>query len=373
MNKVILLAANRGYALLSSRRMLIERFLEEGWRVVLATVNDEESQTLVELGAELEPVAFSRGGFSPVCDWRAGRKLCQIIRRWRPSLVHFFHAKPVIMGTIVTSRELRSNVQIVNTVTGLGHAFIQGGFVTYLASAGYRMALPKANMTIFQNRDDYSLFLDNKWLPESKAVLIKGSGVSLERFSYVERASRDSSRPVVVMLGRLLNQKGIPEFLEVSKRVRKKIPNARFIWAGEEDLIHPDSVDMDWLKSQKSIEYIGRLFDVKPLLENSDLLLFPSYREGLPRAVMEAAATGLATVAFDVPGVRDAVKDGVTGYLVPDRDVEAMTERVIELLEDETRRRQFGRNANELARKTFDIRAVQEAYLNVYRGLGVEI
>jgi glycosyltransferase involved in cell wall biosynthesis len=373
MNQTVLFAANRGYALLNSRRELIERFIAEGWNVVLATEDDDESATLAGLGAVLEPVTFNRGGFSPLADWRAGRKLRQVLRRWRPSLVHFFHAKPVIMGSLAARRELGDTVRVVNTITGLGHAFVQGGVVTWLAGAGYRAGLPQADVTIFQNRDDRALFLENNWLPEARAKLIAGSGVPLERFSFVDRSAHDSSRPVVVMLGRMLNQKGIPEFLEVANRVKQKIPGARFCWAGEEDPVHPDAVDMDWFKNQRDVEYLGRLSDVMPLLKQADLLLFPSYREGVPRAVMEAAATGLATVAFDVPGVREAVKHGETGYLVPDRDVDAMTGRVLQLLGDQTRRLELGRNASELAKEAFDIRAVQEAYLNVYRGLGVEI
>lgn len=373
MSKTVLFAANRGYALLSSRRKLIERFISEGWNVVLATEDDAESATLTALGAVLEIVKFNRGGFSPVADWCASKRLRQIIRKWQPSLVHFFHAKPVIMGTLAARRELHNNVRVVNTITGLGHAFIQGGFVTRLASVGYRKALSRADMTVFQNRDDRALFHGNKWLPEKSSMLIAGSGIPLEDFTYLDRTEHDPLRPVVVMLGRLLNQKGIPEFVETASRVKQKIPGAMFYWAGEEDSVHPDAVDMGWLESQQSIEYVGRLKDVKPLLEKSDLLLFPSYREGVPRAVMEAAATGLATVAFDVPGVREAVRDGETGYLVSDRDVNAMTDRVLELLGDQARRIEFGRNASELAKEAFDIRAVQEAYLNIYRGLGVEI
>jgi glycosyltransferase involved in cell wall biosynthesis len=236
------------------------------------------------------------------------------------------------------------------------------------------MALPRADLTIFQNRDDRALFLDNLWLLEPNAKLIVGSGVPLDRFTYMNRAEHDSTRPVVVMLGRLLNQKGIPQYTEVARRVRNEIPGARFCLAGEEEPDHPDAVNIDWLRKMPDVDYVGRLDDVIPLFEEADLLLFPSYyREGVPRVVMEAAATGLATVAFDVPGVREAVRDGETGYLVPDRDVNAMTDRVLELLRDESRRVELGRRANKLAKAAFDIRAVQEAYLDMYRSLGVMI
>lgn len=372
--KTVIFAANRGYALSSSRKDLIERFLISNWNVVLVTADDPESQVLVDSGAILEPIVFNRGVLSLLSDWRAYNKLRAALRKYSPSLVQFFHAKPVMLGTLAARRELKDSVRVVNTITGLGHAFIKGGFVAYLASVGYRQALPRADRTIFQNRDDRGLFLGKGWLLEEKARLVAGSGVPLDRFSYVGRTGRDNTRPLVVMLGRLLNQKGIPEFAQVARRVCAEIPGARFCLAGEEDPEHPDAVDMSWLRREQTVEYLGRLGDVKPLLEEADLFLFPSYyREGIPRVVMEAAATGLPTVAFDVPGVREAVRHGVTGYLVTDRDVEAMTERVLGLLRDQPRRLKLGRQARDLAEKSFDIKTILEDYLRIYRELGISI
>jgi glycosyltransferase involved in cell wall biosynthesis len=176
------------------------------------------------------------------------------------------------------------------------------------------------------------------------------------------------------MMGRLLRQKGIPEFVEVARRIKDEWPKARFLLAGEEDLVHPDAVTKQWLREQQSVEYLGRLSDVLPLLSKADLLLFPSYyREGLPRVILEAAATGLPTVAFDVPGVREAVLDGTTGYLVPFRDVDGLIQKVRTLLENEEKRLEMGCTARNMIERKFDIRAVKEHYLNVYRELGVEI
>jgi glycosyltransferase involved in cell wall biosynthesis len=197
--------------------------------------------------------------------------------------------------------------------------------------------------------------------------------VDTARFGFVDRGVRDPKTPVVVMLGRLLNQKGIPEFVEASQRIRKSWPKARFLWAGEEDMVHPDAVSAKWLQGQEGVEYLGRLSDVTSLLAQADLLLFPSYREGVPRVVLEAAATGLPTVGFDVPGVREAVRDGETGFLVPDRDVDALTRRVAELLQAREKRLSMGLEARKMVEDNFDIRAIQEQYLEIYRELGVDI
>lgn len=373
MKGTVLFAANRGYALKSSREDIIRRFLDQGWRVVLATADDEEARYLASLGAVLEPVAFDRGGLSFRADLVAWRRLQAVLRKWRPRLVHLFHAKPVIYGGLAARRVLGDGVATVSTITGLGHAFIAGGVASRLAGVGYRASLRHVGATIFQNRDDYALFLEHKWLSEHQARLIPGSGVDLSRFTFVNRAGRVQA-PVIVMLARLLRQKGILEFIEVARRLRRRWPEARFLLAGEADPAHPDAVTVDWLREQIAVEYLGRLADVRPLFEQADLLLFPSfYREGVPRVVLEAAATGLPAVAFDVPGVREAVRDGETGYLVKDRDVDTLAERVTTLLEDAALRLTMGREARHMAEQAFDIRAIQAQYFDLYRELGMQI
>jgi glycosyltransferase involved in cell wall biosynthesis len=310
---------------------------------------------------------------SPGADWKAYRDLAAVYRRWRPSLIQHFHAKPVIFGTLAARRVLGDSVRIANAITGLGHAFITGGVAARLAGWGYRAAMPRGDVAIFQNRDDRRLFLDRGWVSDEQARLIASSGVDVQRFSVVDRSGREGRAPVVVMLGRLLRQKGIPEFVEVARHIRQRWPEARFLLAGEEDPIHPDAVTADWVRNQDGVEYLGRLSDVGPLLAKADLLLFPSYREGTPRVVLEAAATGLPTVGFDVPGVREAVRDGETGFLVPDRDVDALTQRVSALLGDEAQRLAMGQAARRMAEAEFDVRAIQQQYLNLYRELGAAV
>lgn len=371
---VVVLAANRGYALTSSRTALIRHFIDQGWEVVLATADDAESRSLVELGARLEPVVFNRGGLSPGADWTAYRRMRAICRRWKPALIQHFHAKPVIFGTLAARRVLGDSVAIVNAITGLGHAFITGGLAARLAGWGYAGAMPRADRVIFQNRDDRQLFLDRGWVRDEQARLIASSGVDVDRFSVTDRSRRGDRAPVVVMLGRLLRQKGIPEFCEVSGRIRQRFPGARFPLAGEEEPDHPDGVTAAWLAEQEGVEYLGRLTDVRPLLEDADLFLFPSYyREGVPRAILEAAATGLPVVGFDVPGVREAVRDGETGFLVADRDVDALTDRVNGLLKDAEKRQEMGRAARRMVEADFDVRAIERQYLDLYRELGASV
>lgn len=370
----VVFAANRGYALASSRGGLIRRFLDAGWEVILVTADDEESRLLCASGARLEPVVFTRGGFSPLADLRSFRRLVAIYRHWRPALIQHFHARPVILGSIAARRALGVRVRVVNTITGLGGAFATGRVAARLAGRGYAAGMRRADVGVFQNRDDQALFIRHGWLPAERSRLIAGSGVDLQRFEPTDTVRGNPAAPTVVMLARLLRQKGIPEFAAVAARVRERWPDARFVLAGEQEPTHPDGLDAEWVRARADIEYLGRVADVGPVLAEADLFLFPSrYREGLPRVVLEAAATGLPVVAYDVPGVREAVRDGETGCLVPEGDVDALTARVTTLLGDAPRRRELGRAGRRMVEASFDLRAIEKRYLSVYRDLGAPI
>lgn len=365
----VLFLANRGYALKSSRKLLIEFFLSIGWKVVLCTTADKDSYTLERLGAKLEVVPFSRGGVFGWKDYQCYRRLCRIYSEYSPSLVHAFHAKPVILSALA-SKTVKSDAKVVSTITGLGHAFIKGGLIASIAGLGYRMALPNTDITIFQNSDDQDLFAAAGWLDKCDHKLIVGSGVDVNRFSLSCRAKKEQK--CVLMLGRLLRQKGVLEFSEIAQAALKSNVLSEFVWAGEVDSVHPDAISPAFFDGT-NVSYAGHVADVTKLLNDADLFLFPSYREGVPRAIMEASASGIPTVAFDVPGVREVVRDGITGYLVPFGDVKALVEKTFLLLENNVLRVEMGKNAREMALDSFDIRIIQKQYVDVYQMLGIDI
>jgi glycosyltransferase involved in cell wall biosynthesis len=257
-------------------------------------------------------------------------------------------------------------------MTGLGSGLSRSRLQTMAVGLGFRAALSRGDATVFQNPDDRAFLIGRKWVTPGSATLITGSGVDLDRFHAVDRTSRPPAAPVVVMTARLLGSKGVAEFVEVAHRIRHRWPAARFLLAGEPDSNHPDSVAEPWLHQQPDIEYLGHLSNVVPLLHKADIFLYPSlYREGVPRVVMEAAATGLPTVAFDIPGVREAVRNNETGRLIASRDLDAMTSAVADLIERQDRRLSFGSAARTLANELFDSRSIQRQYLALYRSLGV--
>jgi glycosyltransferase involved in cell wall biosynthesis len=365
-NKIIFVA-NKGYAILNSRKNWLQHFLSKGWCVIVATADDKDCKVLNEMGVICEPILFHRGGLSFIDDFNAYRRLSNIYRKWKPAIIHHFHAKPVILGSLAARNTLKSSVKIINTITGLGHAFIKEGLTGKLAGLGYRISLRKSEVTVFQNKDDRHLFIKQKWITIDKARLIVSAGVDTKYYSFVNRENNESNRPVVLMLGRLLRQKGILEFIDVANRSRHILPNARFILAGEEDLQHPDAISVKSIDIKGPIEYIGRVSDVIPVILKADLFLFPSYREGVPRAVLEAASMGLPTIGFDVPGVREAVIDNHTGFLVPFKDVEALADKVILLLNNKKLRLRMGKTARLLMEDAFDSAIIEKKYFQIYR------
>lgn len=373
MSATIMLAANRGFAIHGSRRPLIAALLRAQHRVLLATADDEFSRRLKGPGVEIEPIAFARGARSPIADIRSIRSLRSAIRRNRPDLIHNFHAKPILFCT-AAARSLAGRAggaAIVNTITGLGHAFVRRGLLLHGIARAYALALRRAHMTVFQNHDDYREFIERGIVPPERACVIVGSGVDLNRYAWVDRSGRDGSAPTVVMLSRLLGAKGIREFVEVAGIVTRRIPHARFIVAGEEDASHPDAVDVGWLRAQKAVEYLGRLDDVRGLLWRADLMLMPTYREGVPRVILEAAAMGLPCVAFDVPGVREAIRSGRTGELAPFGDVQGLADRTIAFLESKAERERAGSAARAFVEGEHDVENVTQRYLDIYRTAGI--
>jgi glycosyltransferase involved in cell wall biosynthesis len=370
----VIFIANRGFALSRSRKGILKRFLSNGWTVVVATSDDVDSRRLKKLGINLEIILFRRGSFSFRHDYKTIIRLKYILQKWRPTFVMHFHAKPVIFGTVLAKLFLGNSVRIVNTITGLGNSFAYSFFGLNISNIVFRLASNLATKTIFQNKDDKTLFLKNNIIPPSKAKLIVSSGVDITHFEYIDRKYRNNNNVVVLIISRLLKQKGILEFIEVAKKTLKQGSDARFIIIGEEFVGHPDAISVEMLRNHNSIQFLGKIKDVKKYIAKADIFLFPSYyREGVPRVILEASAMGLPTVAFDVPGVREAIIDGKTGYLVKKHSTNDLVKKVSHLLENFDFRLNMGLRGRELMVRKFAIQDIEDKYIQVYRDLGIKI
>ena len=239
-----------------------------------------------------------------------------------------------------------------------------------LAGFGYGLALLRCNRVVFQNADDMRLFLKNGWVKNDQISHIPGSGVDTDLFAPVKLCRKEN---VVLMLGRLIGQKGVNEFLQVADFCLEKMPDTLFLWAGEQDDAHPDSVSVKVFEGRKNVRYLGRVENVKELLSKASLLLFPSYREGVPRAVMEAASMEVPCVGFDVPGVREVVNNEETGFLVPFKDVEALRDKTLLLLNDCKLRKKLGNYARETMVSYYDKASIEGQYMRVFEDMGMQL
>jgi len=373
----VMLVATRGFALVKSRRILIQKLQQAGYHVVIAVAEDEYSRVLVEDGVTLMPVPFARGGIAVIDDIRAFFALWMAYRKYTPVLIHHFNAKPVLIGSLAAMMAMpRKKRILVNTVTGLGRAFVSGRLLRALAGLGYQVIAHAVTVTIFQNRDDRELFIKHLWVDQDTSRLVIGSGVDIDRFvPAAEKKAENRTR--VLMVCRLLKQKGVQEFIQMAAILRERRGNLDFVLGGEFDHGHPDAVPretIDQAVEAGTIEFIGYVDEFAKQLQQTAVFVYPSvYREGVPRVVMEAASCGVPVVAADVPGTREAVIDGRTGFLVPGKDVHSLVDRVTRLLEDDSLRMKMGEESRKLAESCFDIRAITRQQLEIYSEFGLDL
>lgn len=296
--------------------------------------------------------------------------LLALYRRVRPALVHHIALKPVLYGTIAA--RLARVPAVVNAVAGLGYAFDERRARTPIGVAvtfafGRMLRHPRMRF-IFQNSEDREVFVGRGWIAPEAAVMIRGSGVDPSQFAPPERAPEGA--PLVVLASRLLASKGVGEFVEAARRLRGK---ARFAIVGEPDPDNPDTITAAQLEAwsgEGAVETWGRRADMPAVLREASLFVLPTYyREGVPKALIEAAAAGLPAVTTDTPGCRDIVVHDRTGLLVPPRDADALTEAIGALLENPGRRAAMGRAARERVLAHFTVEQVIDATLQTYREL----
>ena len=328
---------------------------------------------------------ISRAGLNPFKELKVVFSLFKILKQLSPDLVHTFTAKPNIYGTLAA--RLAGVPVIVNSVTGLGSFFVEvgrHGLMKFLLLRLYRLNGGLSNATIFQNEDDIILFRDNRLVSKEKVHLIKGSGVDLERFSQ-KKFSRENcinlkkclgispDTVVVTLMARLIWDKGIKEFCEAAHQLRNDTSRQFiFLLVGDYYDGNPNAIPHTYVESavkDKKIVFTGWRDDVPAILAASDIVVLPSYREGLPVSLMEAMAMSRSLVTTDVPGCRETVEDGWNGFLVPVRDSNALACATGKLIDEPTLRYVMGRRSREKAEREFDVRFVVREHLQLYQRL----
>lgn len=370
----LLFNVNAAWFFISHRLEIARAARDAGFEVhVSADIeSSEEAEQLRREGIQFHRVRLRRGGLNPVRDLLYFNQLRSVMRAVRPDLVHNVTVKPIVYGTI-GARSLGVH-GIVNAVSGLGYAFTgqrSRWLISHLVKTAYRLALNRPDLrVIFQNRDDLQTFIDAGLVESQQTVLIRGSGVDLDTFIFAEEPA---GPPVIVLPGRMLRDKGVMEFVEAARLLRNRGRDGDFILAGKIDEGNPASLraeELARLGLESGVRWVGHVADMAALYRRAHIVCLPSYREGLPKALLEACATGRAIVATDVPGCREAVRHGENGLLVEARNSGALAEALDLLLEDAELRRKMGAAGRRRAEQEFDVCEVVRATLNVYNGLG---
>lgn len=328
---------------------------------------------LRDTGVSFEELPVAGRGINPLMDLRLLTRLFYLMRRRRPALVHLFTIKPVIYGGLAARF---TGVPAIVTVTGLGYVFTSGNRLLRLVIEWlYRRALKHVKVVFFQNADDKELFIQRHLVSPGQAQLVPGSGVDLKRFEFVE-PRKAASTVVFLMVARLIREKGVLEYLAAAKRVCDDNKNVRCLLIGAPDEVNPTSlsaVDIERLTKLAGVKWVGAVEDVRPCIAQADVVILPSYREGIPRSLLEAAAMGRALITSDAVGCREVVDQEVNGLLVPPRDVDALVGAMRRFVQEPNLIVKFGVASREKAVREFDERIVINRTLEAYRELGIDL
>jgi glycosyltransferase involved in cell wall biosynthesis len=370
-SKRLLLNVNVAWFFLSHRLAVARAARDAGFDVHVAAdvASDAEVAAVLKEDMTFHRVHLSRGGLLPTRDLGYLAQLTSLMRHVKPDLVHNITAKPIVYGTMVA--RARGIPGIVNSVSGLGYSFSGGRgrwLVSGLVALAYRLALRRPDIrVVFQNTDDIEAFVRARIIDPAQAILIRGSGVDLEAFAL---SSEPGGRPRVVLPARMLRDKGVVEFARAAELLRSRGIAATFLLAGMRDEANPAGLsehELRQLQDGSGVEWLGHVADMPALLRSVHVVCLPSYREGLPKALIEACAAGRAIVATDVPGCREVVNHELNGLLVKPRDIGALAAALQRLLSDPTLRIKMGVAGRRKAEAEFDVAAVVRATLDVYR------
>lgn len=365
MSRVLIIGSN-ARSLVANRGDLISAMLEGGREVHAAVPIWDLTDSVQSLGIPVHGLTLRRTGMNPFADFAGFLEMWRLCRTIRPQVVLSYGVKPIVFG--VVAAYLAGTKCCYAMVTGLGHAYTSDGLRTSVArsvlSVLYRVSLRMARRTFFQNPDDLGSFVERGLVPADRVVLINGSGINLDRFPL--RPLSDLRHPRFLFVGRLLYEKGLREFVAACRLVAERHPGCEFVVVGGHDASLPHAVSAEEVEAWKAegvVRFVGSVKDVRSWLEWCSVLVLPSYREGTPRSVLEAMATGRAVVTTDAPGCRETVEDGVNGLLVEPRTVEPLADAMMRLAADPAAVARFAEAGRRIAEGKYDVHKVNAVLL----------
>lgn len=368
----LFIVVNVDWFFLSHRKDIALRAQEAGWDVTIVTADTGKLKDIEAIGLKVINLPMSRSGMNIVEELKTLNWLRKLYKREKPDVVHHVGMKTIMWGTLAAKFSRVNGV--VNAISGLGGFFADDnkGLLSKVMPMVLRFSHARKNLLcIFQNNDDWDLYVKHGIIRHEQGRFIKGSGVDLNKFNYTPEVEDGTLK--VILTARMIVEKGIYLLTEAAERLRNKYEGKVEFWLVGMIDDHPGAPTKEELESHcdgKYIQWLGYRTDVKELLKKSHIMAFPSYyMEGLPKSLIEADAIGRPIITTNSVGCKEAVVDGENGFLIAPKDVDTLTEKLDILLSDKELRQKMGKAGRAYAEKYFDIEVVIERHLNIYNEL----
>jgi glycosyltransferase involved in cell wall biosynthesis len=362
-NKKIAVIENSLFSTYTMRDGLMKRLLQEGYDITVLTHTNSYVAHVEKTGIKV--INVGSGNLNPVKVLQYIYNLYTALKNIQPAVVLTFSIRPAIWGNFIT-RQL--NIPTITNITGLGPLFISKNLAYRIARFFYRHALKKTKLVFFQNSDDLDLFLQKKFVKAEKAKIIPGSGVDYHKFSPIATGKKEGDPFTFLFIGRLIKDKGIFEFVEAARCLKKKYPSLVFnvigpFWSQNLKSNTITKSDLQSWITEGVIDYQGEKKDVRKYIAEADCIVLPSYREGTSNILLEAASMEKPIVTTNTPGCKETVEDGVTGFLCRIKDAADLREKMEKMfLLCDHQRAAMGKNGREKIIKEYD----QQIVLNIY-------
>jgi len=366
----ILLAGNTAWGMYNFRQNLMRLLLQRGHIVTVVAPPDKKyEEKITQTGCYFIPISIDSKGINPVTDLLLIRRYYLLYSSISPDFIFHYTIKPNIYGSLAACF---ARIPSIAVTTGLGYTFIKRGIVSRIAHFLYRIAFSTSRQVWFLNEDDRALFVAKKIVKRDKTVVLKGEGIDLDHFSLTPMNNFGVS---FLLASRMLWDKGIGEYVAAARILKQTSPEAHFKLLGPLGINNPTAISseqIDEWQREGVVSYLGETDDVIPFIRMSTAIVLPSYREGIPRVLLEAAAMGRPVITTDCVGCRDVVIDNVTGFLCKPKDPENLAEAMLKVFALKKKDIVLmGQKGREFVEKGFSEKVVLEQYINTLKELNI--
>ncbi|WP_341961932.1 glycosyltransferase family 4 protein [Planococcus maritimus] len=366
MKKKVLLLGNHGFVIYNFRKELIQRLLKDGYDVYISLPYDEKVDVMVSWGCKFIETKVDRRGTNPATDLKLVGHYLKVLKKIKPDVVLTYTIKPNLYGGIAC-RIL--DIPCINNITGLGSGFSGNPALKFLLTSLYKVGLKKSRCVFFQNTEDMNVLINNKII-KGPYELIPGSGVNLNEFEFMEFPPEDKLN--FIFIGRIMKDKGIDQYLEAAKEVKRKYPKVNFNVIGFIEKSQSHYIDLiKQYDNEGYINYLGYQSDVRPFIQEASCLIQPSHGgEGLSNVLLETAATGRALIASDIAGCKETVDEGVNGYTFEKKNSESLIGKVEKFIKiSYFDKSEMGKKSRSKIENEFNRELVITAYLHKINGI----